>query len=85
MAVFDLGDVANLTVTVRTTAGVIANAGAVTCTITKPDGTTTTASVVNTTTGIYSAGFTPPTAGRHLVRWVATGANASRIFVPPPS
>ena len=77
MAVFDLGDVANLTVTVRNSSGTAANAGAVTCTITQPDGTTTAASVANTTTGVYSAGFTPSQAGRHLVRWVATGANAA--------
>ncbi len=77
MAVFDLGDVANLTVTVRNSSGTAANAGAVTCTITQPDGTTTAASVANTTTGVYSAGFTPSQAGRHLVRWVATGINAS--------
>ena len=77
MAVFDLGDVANLTATVRNSAGTAANAGAVTCTITQPDATVATASVANTGTGIYSAGFTPTQAGRHLVRWVATGANAS--------
>lgn len=74
---FDLGDVANLTVTVRNTAGTPANAGTVVCTITQPDGTTSTPAVSNTGTGIYSAGFTPTLAGRHLVRWVATGANAS--------
>ena len=77
MAVFDLGDVANLTVTVRNSAGTAANAGSVACTVTQPDGTVTTASVVNTGTGTYSAGFTPTQAGRHLIRWVATGANAS--------
>ncbi len=77
MAVFDLGDVANLTITVRNSSGVAANAGAVTCTITQPDGTSSTPAVSNTGTGTYSAGFTPTQAGRHLIRWVATGANAS--------
>lgn len=77
MAVFDLGDVANLTVTVRNSAGTAANAGSVACSVTQPDGTVTTAAVVNTGTGTYSAGFTPAQAGRHLIRWVATGANAS--------
>ena len=77
MAVFDLGDVANLTVTVRNAAGTAANAGAVVCTVTQPDGTATPCSTVNTSTGNYSAGFTPSQAGRHLVRWVASGVNAS--------
>ena len=77
MAVFDLGDVANLTITVRNSSGVAANAGAVTCTITQPDGTSSTPTVSNTGTGTYSAGFTPTQAGRHLIRWVATGTNAS--------
>ena len=77
MAVFDLGDVANLTVTVRNSAGTAANAGAVTCTITQPDGTISDLGVSNTGTGTYSAGFTPTQAGRHLIRWVATGINAS--------
>ncbi len=77
MAVFDLGDVANLTVTVRNSAGVAANAGSVACTVTLPDGTDTVVAVSNTGTGTYAAGYTPTVAGRYLVRWVATGANAS--------
>ncbi len=77
MAVFDLGDVANLTVTVKNSAGAAANAGSVACTVTQPDGTATVVAVSNTGTGTYSAGFTPTQAGRHLIRWVATGANAS--------
>ena len=79
MAVFDLGDVANLTITVRNSSGVAANAGSVACTITQPDGTSSTPAVSNTGTGTYSAGFTPTQAGRHLIRWVATGANASSL------
>ena len=77
MALFDLGDVANLTVTIRTSAGAAADAGAVTCSIGLPDGTTATPAVSKTATGTYQAAYTPTVAGRHTVRWVATGANAS--------
>jgi len=77
VALFDLGDVANLTVTVRTSAGAAADAGTVVCTIGLPDGTTATPAVSKTATGTYQAAYTPTVAGRHTVRWVATGANAS--------
>ena len=77
MALFDLGDVANLTVTVRTAAGVAADAGAVACTVGLPDGTSVSPAVSKTATGTYQAAYTPTVAGRHTVRWVATGANAS--------
>ena len=77
MALFDLGDVANLTVTVRTAAGVAADAGAVACTVGLPDGTSVSPAVSKTATGTYQAAYTPTVAGRHTVRWVATGANAA--------
>ncbi len=77
MALFDLGDVANLTVTVRTSAGVVADAGTVVCSVGLPDGTTVTPAVAKTTTGTYQAAYTPTIPGRHNVRWVATGANAA--------
>ncbi len=77
MALFDLGDVANLTVTVRTAAGVAADAGAVACTVGLPDGTSVSPAVSKTATGTYQAAYTPTIPGRHNVRWVATGANSA--------
>ena len=74
---FDLGDVVPLAVNVKDTAGALANATAVVLTITLPDGTTATPSVTNSSTGVYSATYTPAVAGRFGVRWVATGTNAS--------
>lgn len=74
---FDLGDVVPLTVTIYDADGDPAVAGAVTLTITLPDGTTTSPTVTTATTGVYQADYTPTQAGRHLVRWVATGANSS--------
>lgn len=74
---FDLGDPVPLSVEVRDASGALANAGAVTLTITLPDGTSTSPAVVNSTTGVYTATYTPTQPGRHAVRWVATGANAT--------
>ena len=77
MAVYDLGDVAALGVKIKDANGALANATTVVCTITLPDGTSTTPTVVNTSTGIYDVNYAPTMYGRYAVRWVATGANAS--------
>ena len=73
----DLGDPVPLSVEVRDPAGALADAGAVTLTITQPDGTTATPTVTKASTGVYTAAYVPATAGIHAIRWVATGANAS--------
>lgn len=77
MASYDLGDVVALGITVTNTSGTAQNATAVTCTITAPDGSTATPSVTNSGAGLYDIAFTPTLSGRHTVRWVATGTNAS--------
>lgn len=75
---FDLGDVVPLSVTIRDEDGNAANAGSVAVTITLPDGTTsTTSSITPTSTGQYDHDYQTVQAGRHGVRWVATGTNAS--------
>ncbi len=76
---YDLGDVATLGITIKDSTGVAANAGAVVCTITLPDGTTTTPSVTNSPTGSYQIAYTPTQIGLHGIRWVATGANAGAV------
>jgi len=73
----DLGDVFPLAVFIADDLGVAANAGAVTLTITLPDGTVATPAVSNTSPGAYTASFTTTQVGRHAVRWVATGVNAN--------
>ena len=77
MATYDLGDVVALGISVYNAAGALANATAVTCTITLPDGTTASPAVTNTGTGLYDINYSPTQIGRHTVRWVATGTNAS--------
>jgi len=77
MASYDLGDVAALGITITNSSGTAQNATSVVCTITKPDGSTTTPSVTNSGAGLYDIAYTPTLSGRHTVRWVATGTNAS--------
>lgn len=76
MTVYTLGDVVTLTCTVRDAAGALADAGAVTCTVTLPDGTTTVLTHTHPSTGNYAVDYPPPTVGWFRVRWLATGANA---------
>lgn len=74
---YDIGDVATLAVQITSDAGVLANAGAVTLTITLPDGTSTgSLTPTNSSTGVYEYDYTPTQVGVHGVRWVATGTNA---------
>lgn len=89
---YDLGAVVPLGTTVRDSAGALANAGAMALTITLPDATTVAASpVAPTSTGLYVYDYPSTQAGRHTVRWVATGVNAGaytdsfdvRESVPP--
>lgn len=77
MAVYDLGDVVSLGITINDSSGNPANATAVVATITAPDGTSSTPSVTNSGTGLYDISYTPTQYGRHTIRWVATGTNAS--------
>lgn len=74
---FDLGDPVPLSVQVKDSTGALANAGAITLTITLPDGTSATPTVSNPSTGVYTASYATTQAGHHAVRWVATGLNAS--------
>ena len=74
---YDLGDIVPLGITITDSTGANANASAVTCTITLPDGTTSTGSVTNPTTGLYNCDYSPTIVGRYSVRWLATGTNAA--------
>jgi len=77
VSVYDLGDVATFTFKVTDSTGAAANATTVVATITLPDATTVTPTVTNPATGTYTATYTPTLIGRHGVRFVATGTNAT--------
>lgn len=74
---YDLADVVPLTVTIRDSAGALADGGSVTLTIQLPDGTTATPAVSHPSTGQYQVDYVPTMAGRHVAQWVCTGVNAS--------
>jgi hypothetical protein len=74
---YDLGDTAPLGTTVRDASGVLANAGNMALTITLPDNTTVSVPAATpTSTGTYAYDYPTTQAGRHIVRWLATGVNA---------
>jgi len=76
--VIDLGDTAPLQFLTTDATGNLANAGTVTVTITQPDNTVAGPfTVAPTAVGTYVYTFATTQVGRHAVRWVATGLNAS--------
>jgi hypothetical protein len=77
MAVYDLGDVVSLGISIYNTSGTLQNATAVTATVTAPDGSSSTPTVTNSSAGLYDISYNPSLAGRYAIRWVATGTNAS--------
>ena len=75
---YDLGDLVTLSVEIRDATGTLADATNVNLLLTLPDGATFGPTpVYSTPTGTYTYTYTPTQVGRHVVRWVATGANAS--------
>jgi uncharacterized phiE125 gp8 family phage protein len=76
---YDLGDTATPSIEIRDAAGTLANGGAVTATITLPDGTTAPGGqviVTNPSTGLYRASYVTLMIGLHTIRWIVTGANS---------
>lgn len=73
----DLGDVVPLSVTVRDEAGQPADATSVALTITTPTQALVIDPVASAGSGVYEYAFPTTEVGRHDVRWVATGTNAS--------
>lgn len=79
-AVHDTGDLRRLTVTFTNLAGTVTDPTGVTFTIRKPDGTVTSyvyptdAVLVKSTTGVYYVDYAITLPGRHVYRWVGTGA-----------
>lgn len=76
----DLGDVYPLSYD-HLANGALASATAATWTITLPDATTSSFAATTTGVGQYRNDYTTLQAGRHLARWVGTGANAGAYEV----
>jgi hypothetical protein len=75
---FNLGELVPLSVAITDATGAAANAGSVSVTITRPDATTVTQGpIAATSVGVYDYDYPTVQVGRHDVRWVATGINAS--------
>jgi len=73
----DLGDpLPDLAIKVTDSAGLPADAGSVTLTVTLPDGTTSTPTVAHDGVGAYSAVQMATVPGRYLISWVAAAPNA---------
>ncbi|MDH6111920.1 hypothetical protein P3T36_006897 [Kitasatospora sp. MAP12-15] len=78
---YDLGAVVVLAWTVTDTANAPAAPGAITLTITLPDGSTATPTPQATALGVYQAYYQSAQAGRHTVRWLATGTPGPGVGV----
>jgi len=75
---YDTGDATPaLQITVKDPTGALATGGTVVCTITAPDGTTSTPSVTNASLGVYQVTPVTTTAGRYGVRWTVTAPSAN--------
>lgn len=76
---YDVGDLVRLSTSVKDLSGALTNATVV-LTITSPSGATSTPSVSNSSTGLYSATFTVDAEGIWLYKWSATGAVQKLAF-----
>jgi len=75
--VYDFGQPVPLSVRTTSDGSTLADATSVVLTVTLPDGTTAEPAVGHPSIGVYTASYTPTLPGRHLVAWVAAGANAA--------
>lgn len=69
---FDLGDVANLGITVKDSSNALTSGGTVVAAVTAPDGTSSTPTVTNPSLGSYTIAYTTAQVGRHSIRWTVT-------------
>lgn len=77
---YDVGDATPaLQITVKDSAGALASGGTVVCTVTAPDGTTSTPAVTNPSLGLYQATPVTTSAGRYGVRWTVTAPSANAV------
>jgi hypothetical protein len=76
---FELGQTASVALAVVDSAGAAANLGSCACTVTRPDGTTTAATVTNPAIGSYLGALSTTQAGRHRFTFTGSGANSGAL------
>jgi hypothetical protein len=54
----------------------LTNPTTIACSVEAPDGTTSTPTPVNVSTGVYYVVFTASQAGRYVITWTGTGSAA---------
>lgn len=69
-----------LTDTTGTARNAVSGTGAVTCTVYQPDGTTSTPTVTNPSTGTYQAIFTSTQPGHHTFVWISADTTYPGAF-----
>lgn len=81
MTTYEVGQTATVAVSIYDSTGVLADLGGgnPTCTVTKPDGTTATATVTKTSTGKYQGAYLTTLAGRHRFTFTGSGTNSGAL------
>ena len=81
MTTYEVGQTATVAISIYDSTGVLADLGGgnPTCTVTKPDGTTGTATVTKTATGKYQGAYVTTSAGRHRFTFTGSGTNSGAL------
>lgn len=81
MTTYEVGQTATVALKVYDSTGVLADLGGgdPVCTVTKPDGTTTTATVTKPSTGNYQGAYVTTSAGRHRFTFTGSGTNSGAL------
>ncbi len=81
MTTYEVGQTATVAISIYDSTGVLADLGGgnPTCTVTKPDGTTGTATVTKTATGKYQGAYVTASAGRHRFTFTGSGTNSGAL------
>ena len=81
MTTYEIGQTATVAISVYDSTGVLADLGGgnPTCTVTKPDATTASATVTRTAAGKYQGAYVTTMAGRHRFTFTGTGTNSGAL------
>lgn len=81
MTTYEVGQTATVAIKIYNAAGALEDLGGgnPTCTVTKPDGTTTAATVTKTAAGCYQGSYVTTSAGRHRFTFSGSGTNSGAL------